>query len=337
VTSPEEYLGSLDPDELTKALGSRANAKAWLEGADTNQLINAYRKGGGIRTAQVYGRNVKYTLEGTTTRGAANYQMRQVRALSRAPTAYETRRVVTAPRLMPETIYRIGKNPAHIETLLRDHGWLGMPARAKNVQAIVAARASSRSAADIAKAVYTRAATVEPAITARMRQAAAANGAELAGLEFRLKSEASLTRKIASDAKAAGVSPVIAGAKVSDSVRYTMVVSEAEYSKVTVKVLGELEAEGWQVRVKNYWTYSKTDYKGVNVALIGPDGDRVELQFHTLRSLTVKETQSHPLYERLRVSNDPAERADLVSQLEEVWGSVDTPPDVGLIPSVLAG
>lgn len=121
----ETYLSTLDEAALHKALGSRANVRAWEEyGADSRQLINAYRHGGGIRTAQVYGARVKYTLEGTTVRGIASFQMRRVRQLSAMAKDGRYRRV-TAPRLMPESIFQIATSDDHAQRLLRDHGWLG--------------------------------------------------------------------------------------------------------------------------------------------------------------------------------------------------------------------
>jgi len=110
------YLDSLDEAGLRKALGSRANAQAYIDGADTNQLINAYRRKlltngtytGGVRSAQVYGRGVKYTTEGTTRRGFAGARMAGRKA----------------PRLMPESIAAISTSNADQERLLRLYGWV---------------------------------------------------------------------------------------------------------------------------------------------------------------------------------------------------------------------
>lgn len=131
-TDPFAHLDNLDDDALAKALGSKANARAYKDGADPFQLINAYRRPGGargpggipsIRTAQVYGQNVRYTLEGTTRRGWADRQMREVRALSRW-NPERGRREANAPRLMPETIYRLAPNQARADQMLRDYGWI---------------------------------------------------------------------------------------------------------------------------------------------------------------------------------------------------------------------
>jgi len=122
-TDPQEYLSSLDDDALSKALGSQANAKAYSEyDADPFQIVNSYRAG--IRKAQQYGRNIKYTTEGMTRRGLAYKQMQNVRSLSRGPTALETRRRVIAPRLMPESIFSLNLSQERTASMLRDFGWL---------------------------------------------------------------------------------------------------------------------------------------------------------------------------------------------------------------------
>ena len=135
----DAYLHSLDDEGLRKALGSKANAQAWRDGADRNQLINAYRRSGDVRPAQVYGRQIRYTTEGTTRRGWANYQMRQMAGSServeQAGTAVRitrdgrevrsiTRRRQQAPRLMPESIYQISTDREDAIRLLRLSGWI---------------------------------------------------------------------------------------------------------------------------------------------------------------------------------------------------------------------
>lgn len=139
LVDPREYLDSLDEEGLRKALGSKANAQAWRDGADRNQIINAYRRSGDVRPAQIYGRNIKYTTEGTTRRGWAHYQMRQMAGSServeQAGTAVRitrdgrevrsiTRRRQQAPRLMPESIYQIATDREDAIRLLRLYGWV---------------------------------------------------------------------------------------------------------------------------------------------------------------------------------------------------------------------
>lgn len=113
LTDPRAHLDGLSDDELARSLGSSANAQAYRDGADVNQLVNAYRAGGDVRPAQVYGRSVKYTTEGTTRRGAYG---RAARAAGRSP--------AKSPRLMPESIYSIATDRADSIRLLRLYGWI---------------------------------------------------------------------------------------------------------------------------------------------------------------------------------------------------------------------
>lgn len=124
--NPREHLDSLDDAGLAKALGSQSNARAYRDGADPAQLVNAYRKSGGVRPAQVYGRTVKYTTEGTTRRGIANWRMRQADYIRKGggPKSGGRYRSLHAPRLMPESIYEVAESPADAQRLLRLYGWV---------------------------------------------------------------------------------------------------------------------------------------------------------------------------------------------------------------------
>lgn len=123
---PREYLDGLDDRQLARTLGSKANARAYKDGADLNALVNAYRKKGGIRTAQVYDRTIKYTTESTTRRGFASRRMIDS-GYAKAFVAHGGRSMrVDRPRLMPETIYQIaGDDHDKALRLLHDYGWLG--------------------------------------------------------------------------------------------------------------------------------------------------------------------------------------------------------------------
>lgn len=121
MVDPHAYLDSLSDDELARVLGSRANAEAWREGADVNQLINAYRARwtsngyvGSVRSAQIYGKNVRYSTEAWTRRGDA--YRRYVSTTGREP---------RGPRLMPESIFEIaGSDRAEARRLLHLYGWI---------------------------------------------------------------------------------------------------------------------------------------------------------------------------------------------------------------------
>jgi hypothetical protein len=121
------YFDSLDEAGQARLVGSRANAEAVRDlGADMNQILNAYRGGGGVQSAQVYGRSVRYTTEGTTRRGLAHRRMSQAGYVQAAGEAKAGRYMrLRAPRLMPETIAQIATSRADQERLLRLYGWLG--------------------------------------------------------------------------------------------------------------------------------------------------------------------------------------------------------------------
>ena len=124
-TSPDLYLETLSDDELARVLGSKANARAYKDGADLNQLVNAYRRKGSVQSAQWGDRRIKYTLEGTTRRGAASYRMIAAGYANDYIKMGGRYTRVDRPRLMPETIYescaRTGRDP---RAMLAAYGWI---------------------------------------------------------------------------------------------------------------------------------------------------------------------------------------------------------------------
>lgn len=90
---------------------TQAGARAIRDGANIGQVVNARR---GMRTAQVFGRDVQITTEGTTRRGLAHKRMRSARA----------HRGTTPVRLMPESIYQAAADRDDAVRLLRLHGYI---------------------------------------------------------------------------------------------------------------------------------------------------------------------------------------------------------------------
>ncbi|MEV7606111.1 hypothetical protein AB0N65_11790 [Paenarthrobacter sp. NPDC089322] len=125
-TDPKAYLDSLSTAEQDRLLGSKANGQAFRDGADMNQLINAYRRAGAVRPAQINGRNIKFTREGTTRRGHAYWQMSQAQYIREQSVFKDGSKYkrLKAPRLMPETIYSTAKDPADAKRLLKLYGWI---------------------------------------------------------------------------------------------------------------------------------------------------------------------------------------------------------------------
>lgn len=123
---PRAYFDSLSEAEQVKVLGSQANAQAARDGADLNQLVNAYRRSGGVREAQVNGRGIKFTTEGTTRRGYAYSQMTRAQYVRNQAYVRRSsgRQQLKAPRMMPETIYQVAKDEADAKRLLNLYGWI---------------------------------------------------------------------------------------------------------------------------------------------------------------------------------------------------------------------
>jgi hypothetical protein len=125
-TDPKAYLDGLSADEQDRILGSKANGQAFRDGADMNQLINAYRKAGAVRPAQVHGVDIKYTREGTTRRGHAYWQMSQAQYIKEQSVFKDGSKYyrLKSPRLMPESIYKIAKDQDDAKRLLKLYGWV---------------------------------------------------------------------------------------------------------------------------------------------------------------------------------------------------------------------
>ena len=125
-TDPKGYLDGLSSAEQDRVLGSKANGQAFRDGADMNQLINAYRRKGAVRPAQINGQGIKFTREGTTRRGHAYWQMSQAKYVREQSVFRDGSKYykLKAPRLMPETIYSTAKDPADAKRLLKLYGWI---------------------------------------------------------------------------------------------------------------------------------------------------------------------------------------------------------------------
>jgi len=176
---------------------------------------------------------------------------------------------------------------------------------------------------------------VEPVVTSLMEGIAKtidADFAELDGkssLEQRLKSTDSLARKIDADAeKDHGGDREKAANAISDSVRYTLNVDEANYTDGVEKTVSALQETGWKVEsVKNFWQ-AGDPYDGTNIK-ISKDGVKVELQLHTPTSHKIKEVDLHNDYEKYRVSTDNTERRSLWDGMVEKAKAIPRPANMG--------
>ena len=170
------------------------------------------------------------------------------------------------------------------------------------------ASAGSQSAEAIAsaKALRDRVASIEPDLTRSMIDLADKHGGKMEGLAHRLKSEQSLARKIDAEKDDFGGDTDKTAEAMSDVVRYTVTFKDSNYVSGATQTIADLQASGHKTRVKNYWKEGDP-YQGVNVAVTTPAGLTFELQFHTPRSLAVKEL-NHKAYEKYRTATNARDR-----------------------------
>jgi hypothetical protein len=195
-----------------------------------------------------------------------------------------------------------------------------------------------------AKAVRDRIGAAEPEITRDMIDIAERHGAKMEGLDHRLKSEKSLARKIDDerDDPKNGGDPVKTAEGMSDVARYTMTFKDQEYVEGAKATIADLEEQGYELRVKNYWVPGDP-YQGINIAAVHPGtGVRVELQLHTPTSLDFKEPKlsaddpirrqaTHALYERYRESRDMRTRVSTYRSMMRLAAQIPVPVGAGLL------
>lgn len=145
-----------------------------------------------------------------------------------------------------------------------------------------------------AKELIEEAASHDKVVTGELGDIASKTKTKLTGLEFRIKSEESLSRKLLTS----GVD-----AQMKDVLRYTSISDEKNLVESYGTFIEELKEKGYNVSgVKNYWLEPTSAYKGINTNIITPDGYEFELQFHTEHSLEIKE-EMHSVYEEFRALN----------------------------------
>jgi archaellin len=173
----------------------------------------------------------------------------------------------------------------------------------------------------------------EPEITGSLMEVAGDHGGEIVGLEFRFKSEESLKRKMTQKFKEnTEAGPADVAASINDSLRYTVLFDEDNYVNGSLAVMKSLKVKGYEfTAVKNYWKMGEGDYKGVNTTFKTKSGTKVELQFHTKKSLDTKQNVNHRVYEKFRVETSPKLRAQYMQEMQNNWMDVNMPEHVGAI------
>lgn len=165
----------------------------------------------------------------------------------------------------------------------------------------------------------------EPAITKKLQEI----GCNLKGLEYRLKSDESLYRKVKTelyeqDQKT--FSEILNSTK--DAVRYTTLVEPDQLASHVKEICDKLIQSGYKMtKFKN--NFGRNDYRDINTNFISPDGQIFELQFNTPDGFETKEKFSHPIYEEIRKLKDGDPRIQSLQQkLVDVWKNVKVPNNI---------
>lgn len=186
-------------------------------------------------------------------------------------------------------------------------------------------------AGDAARQIRRRAEEIEPSVTKDVREAADAAGADLAGLDDRLKSQESIQGKL-ERAEAKGQSISSAAANLNDSVRYSGIADPADYVDKVNEVLDGLKAKGYTVEsYRNAWAEESPPFRALNVTLRSPEGDLVEVQLHTPEAFA-KNKETHELYEERRDPSTSQERRDeLEQQSKDIVAGIEVPHNASLL------
>jgi hypothetical protein len=229
-----------------------------------------------------------------------------------------------AKQMLLDYTKTLGLTPQEMELAGIPRGYFdGMPAdadghRATNVlergrpkDAAGASGFREGGATKSAVAILKKAGVAEKYVTPDLQTLADQTGGEMVGLECRLKSVDSLTRKIKDGVPAA---------EIKDALRYTMTFPAEDLTGNLKEVVRELESQGHKpFKVKN--TFGTGDiYRGVNCGFETVNGQKFELQFHTPQSFHVKEHLNHQMYEVARelVKTDEVTHTEVLRNRHEL-------------------
>jgi hypothetical protein len=166
-------------------------------------------------------------------------------------------------------------------------------------------------------------AKAEPEITSALAKVAKANQGHMEGLEFRLKGQESLARKIEQKSATKGLTMKQYAAKIGDALRYTMIVPPGRYGEGSQATIDDFRKQGYEVEVENTWRPG-SPYKGINTNM-KKDGVIFEVQFHTPESFDLK-MDAHVLYEKARdTTASPEERAAATKKMIDNAEAMPTP------------
>ena len=153
-------------------------------------------------------------------------------------------------------------------------------------------------------------------------------------LEFKLKGQESLANKLREECNYTvdelGKTPVY------DVLRYTALVgSDDAFVRSYTSIMQNLESRGYDImRVRNTMNDYNEDkpYRGINTVIKTPTGYNFELQFHTPKSLEIKEI-NHVLYKKQSRKNTDEENQKIADEMYRNSTKFKNIPNAGTIKS----
>jgi len=189
-----------------------------------------------------------------------------------------------------------------------------------------------------AKAKHSEAIKAEPKLTKDIVEITKKTGAYSEGLESKLKSLDSLTRKIRNEyaeLKADGIDISIdyITKSINDANRYTSILNEDTFVEQYHNIHNGLLNAGYKlIKTRNTFKMDQVSYKGINSNYENADGVVFELQFHTSESFALKNGKLHELYERYREIETTQERKEeIVREMIKLTSNLKVPKNIDKI------
>ena len=151
-------------------------------------------------------------------------------------------------------------------------------------------------------------------------------------LHWRKKDLESTSRKIQTYARDRNLTFTEATDQISDSLRYTYIVDEADYIKAVQETMERFAEMGYKNGKFDAAWFKRPDYRGLNINMVTPEGVKMELQFHTAKSFEIKNGINHELYEKFRKLSTAKQKGQegqlLQAQMKANADTIPFPPRI---------
>ena len=187
-----------------------------------------------------------------------------------------------------------------------------------------------------AKKLIAKANAERTAVQSDLSNLAGQHNGKMVGLEYAIKGEDSLTRKIADRTNYKAINKVglqkainIQVKKMNDVLRFTMTLPPSSYVNSFNQIKTTLNGKGYTFKkLWNAWVKSDGSYKGINSTFTTKNKFDFELQFHTDQSFAAKQKTHHD-YEKFRLPTTPeSEKAMLIDRMKKAYDDVTIPQNI---------